>query len=265
MDCHSERDFTIFSGPPKPGTAGIGGEKFDHSMGFPGEFYSRNITPHSLKNWTDGELYRAITSGVSRDGSVIFPVMPWKLYNSMATEDIYSIISYLRTLDPIVNENKTSTTDFPVSLIKNTFPVPPNPSEMPDKKDKVLYGKYLTNAAGCVECHSQKDAQGGTIPGSEFGGGMEFDLPGFGKVKSANLTPHPANGLMYNEESFVAKFKSYTDSTYVPQSVAEGEFQSIMPWMMYGGMTKEDLGAIYQYLRSLKPIDHEVVKFISSK
>ena len=61
IDCHSKRDWTKFAGPisAQPGT---GGEKFDRNMGLPGEIYSANITPYHLKNWTDGELFRAITN-----------------------------------------------------------------------------------------------------------------------------------------------------------------------------------------------------------
>ena len=33
-----------------------------------------------------------------------------------------------------------------------------------------------------------------------------------------------------------------------------------MPWTAYAGMTREDLGAIYAYLRSLKPIVNRVTK-----
>src|SRR5689334_19856189 len=43
MDCHSTRDWSKFSGPVVPGTTGKGGERFDHSMGFPGVYYSKNI------------------------------------------------------------------------------------------------------------------------------------------------------------------------------------------------------------------------------
>src|SRR5690349_4708669 len=48
MDCHSTRDWSKFSGPVIPGTMGKGGERFDHSVGFPGVFYSRNITPSGI-------------------------------------------------------------------------------------------------------------------------------------------------------------------------------------------------------------------------
>src|SRR5579863_9833055 len=63
VDCHSERDLTKYGGPLVPGTIGQGGEAFDHSYNFPGTFYARNITPYNLGSWTDGEIYRAITTG----------------------------------------------------------------------------------------------------------------------------------------------------------------------------------------------------------
>lgn len=263
MDCHATRDFGKFAGPPRSGTLGAGGERFDETMGFPGVFYSRNITPHGLGDWTDGEIYRAITSGVTKDNEVIFPVMPWPAYSKMASEDVYAIIAYLRSLDPVVSENKPSKAIFPLSLIKNTFPKPADPQPLPPKSNELAYGAYLTNAAGCVECHSKMDDKGNKIPGTEYGGGMDFILPGFGVVSSANLTPEPTTGLRYSRSEFIQLFKNYADSTYVPHAVNGGEFQTMMPWIMYAGMTEEDLGAIHTYLQSLDPIENTVTKFVS--
>src|SRR3569623_1017003 len=45
MDCHSTRDWSKFSWPIVAGTDGKGGELFNEKMGFPGTFYSKNITP----------------------------------------------------------------------------------------------------------------------------------------------------------------------------------------------------------------------------
>ena len=98
IDCHSPRDWTKFSGPLDTTKIGTGGEKFDHNVGFPGEVYVPNITPYNLKHWTDGEIFRAITTGVKKDGSAIFPIMPYKAYGKMDKEDIYAIIAYIRTL-----------------------------------------------------------------------------------------------------------------------------------------------------------------------
>lgn len=48
-------------------------------------------------------------------------------------------------------------------------------------------------------------------------------------------------------------------------SVPAGSYNTIMPWTLYAGMTEEDLGAIYEYLHSLKPINNLVVRFTPSK
>ena len=97
LDCHSERDWSRYSGPLAPGSAGKGGEQFNKAMGFPGTFYARNITSDKetgIGAWTDGEIYRAMTKGVSRNGEPLFPVMPYKAYSQMKTEDIYAGIEY---------------------------------------------------------------------------------------------------------------------------------------------------------------------------
>lgn len=137
IDCHSNRDWTRFAGPVLPGTFGKGGERFDQSMGFPGVFYSRNITPAALADYSDAELYRAITSGVDRHGRALFPMMPYLYYGKMDAEDIYSIIAYVRSLEPIENAVPDSKPDFPVNLIINTLPSPPSHSRRPDPSDVV--------------------------------------------------------------------------------------------------------------------------------
>lgn len=72
LDCHSQRDYSKFAAPLVPGTEGKGGELFGKDLGFPGDFYSPNITPAGVGNWTDGELFRTITTGVSKDGMLCF-------------------------------------------------------------------------------------------------------------------------------------------------------------------------------------------------
>jgi hypothetical protein len=34
-----------------------------------------------------------------------------------------------------------------------------------------------------------------------------------------------------------------------------------MPWSQYAGMTDQDLGAVFTYLQSLKPVSHRVERF----
>ena len=259
IDCHSSRDWSVFSGPIN-GNLGGGGEKFGKEMGFPGTIYAKNITPYNLGNWTDGELLRAITTGVNKDGKALFSLMPYHHYGQMDIEDLYNIIAYIRTLKPIESRHPDHDLDFPVNLLINTLPHEANFSHKPAKSNVVAYGQYLVNAAGCVDCHS-KTEKGAIIPGTEFGGGMEFQQPG-GIVRSANITPHQQTGIgSITVEDFVQRFQQYTDSSYHPEKLSPGDLNTPMPWTMYSGMTTDDLKAIYAYLQSLSPIDNMVNHF----
>jgi mono/diheme cytochrome c family protein len=266
MDCHSKRDFSQFSGPPTPGTLGAGGDRFDQSMGLPGVFYAKNITPHGISNYTDGELFRLITTGVTNDNRPMFPLMPYPYYGKMDPEDIYDIIAYIRSIPSVESEMADSKADFPVNLILRTMPVNATPSKKPDPTDQVAYGAYLVNASACMECHTQVSPQGVIIPELAFSGGRSFPFPGGAMVTSSNLTQDTETGIgSWNEEMFVRRFTQYVDSGYVNPKVSPGEFNSIMPWTMYAGMKEDDLKAIYAYLKTIKPIKNEVVKFTSSR
>lgn len=260
MDCHSSRDWTLFAGPMKQDGFGAGGEVFNEEMGFPGTFYAPNITPYALKNWTDGEILHAITTGVNKDGKALFPLMAAHRFGKMDREDLYDIIAYLRTLDPVQKDIPKSQADFPVNFIMNTMPQKAAFQKKPPVQDTVMYGAYLVNAAGCVDCHSQTD-KGSVIKGTEFGGGMEFRMP-TGIVRSPNITADQSTGIgAWSKRAFVQRFKSYADSNYHAPKVVKGSMNTPMPWNMYAGMKAQDLEAIYAYLTSIEPIQHRVQKY----
>ncbi len=262
MDCHSSRDFSLFSGPPTPGTIGKGGDKFDHGMGFPGTFFAKNITPHGISGYSDGELYRVITTGVTQDGSPLFPVMPYSFYGKMDPEDIYDIIAYVRSLPAVASEIPESQADFPVNLILRTIPVDATPTAKPSPTDQVAYGAYLINAASCVECHTPIDPQGTIVREKSYSGGRNFPFPDGSMVTSSNLTQDASTGIgSWTEEMFVARFKQYDTPGNQASKVAPGDFNTIMPWVMYAGMKEEDLKAIYAYLKTVEAIPNAVTKF----
>ena len=265
LDCHATRDWSKFSGPITPGTLGKGGDRFDESVGFPGVYFAKNITPAGIGRYTDGELYRVITTGVNKEGRSMFPVMPYLYYGKMDDEDIYSIIAFIRTLEPIENQVPESTSNFPMNFILNTIPQKGTPVKRPDPSDLLAYGAYMVNASGCIECHTQVD-KGQIIQELAFSGGREFAFPDKSVVRSANITPDEETGIgKLSKEAFIQKFKAYADSSYVIPDVRPGEYNSIMPWTMYAHMTEEDLGAIYAYLHSIKPVKNLVVKFTPAR
>ena len=260
MICHSSRDNSRFGGPVVANTLGKGGEVFGHEEGFPGEIYASNLTPYHLGQWTDGELLRAITTGESRDGHALFPIMKYPAYGKLDSEDVFSIIAFLRTLPAIPNDVAATTLDFPVSLIVNTMPARAAMVTRPDSANTIAYGGYLVKMASCVECHSKAD-KGKIIAGTEFGGGRDFGLSAGKHLYSSNITPDKETGIgNWTRELFIRAFKQYADSGYVLKPLAAGDRGTPMPWLAYAGMREQDLSAMYAYLQSVKPIYDDVKK-----
>lgn len=264
IDCHSKRNFEIFGGPIVPGTEGQGGESFGEELGLPGTLYSKNITPFALNEWTDGEVYRLITTGVRKNGEPVFPFMPYQNYSKMDTEDIKSVIAYIRTLKPIVQVAPESSVKFPVNLIMRTFPHDVSPVQKPDVKDQIKYGQYLVDIAVCQNCHTPME-KGQFNMELYLSGGNEFLISRQGTVRSSNITSDKATGIgSWSKEQFVARFKNPEMPHNKNITLRPGEFQTMMPWTNYAKMDEKDLEAIYEYLMTVKPVSNQVVRFSSS-
>ncbi len=257
--CHSTVDFTKFSGKIVEGAVGKGGRLYPEEGGFPGTFYSSNITPYNLKDWSDAEIYRAITSGVSKDGRALFPLMPYPTYKYLTIEDAQAIIAYLRTIEPIEADYAKSEFNFPFSLILKTIPQDASPTPKSTLTNKLEYGKYLVNIASCEDCHTVMDG-GSKVEGMSFAGGFEIPMETGGTCRAANITPDLETGIgSWDKEKFIQRFKFYenNDSLFVKH----GDYNSEMPWSIYSRMTEEDLGSIYDYLRTVKPVKNQITKF----
>ncbi len=266
FDCHSERDWTKFAGPIKPGTDGKGGEIFDKKgAGVPGTLYAPNITPAGLRDWTDGQIVRALTCGVDKNGHAMFPIMPYDHLNKMSKEDIYSIVAYLRSIPAIQNDVPKGSLDFPMNLIVKMLPIHSyNPQPAPDTTDMVAYGKYLVNAADCADCHTEM-SNGQYVKSMMFAGGMTFKMSG-GITRSANITPDSATGIgKWTQKQFVSFFKAFASDSSADIHVSPADYNTPMPMVSFARMTGHDLDAIYAYLRTLKPIRNEVVNWTPGK
>ncbi|HSY52028.1 MAG TPA: hypothetical protein VLC46_24710 [Thermoanaerobaculia bacterium] len=97
-----------------------------------------------------------------------------------------------------------------------------------------------------------------------FSGGWEMKGP-WGRNFTANLTP--AGGYMSHarKEEFIGRFKAFSsmDANTAPETPAG--HNTVMSWVAFSGMTEQDLGAIYDYLKTLKPIENKVVTFPDAK
>ena len=97
VECHTP----LVDGRHDWSRVGQGGMEFAGPWGVS---VARNITPHptdGLGKWTDAEIKRAITQGVSRNGAKLYPPMAYPLYAKVKDEDLDTIVAYLRSLKPL--------------------------------------------------------------------------------------------------------------------------------------------------------------------
>jgi hypothetical protein len=137
-------------------------------------------------------------------------------------------------------------------------------------------GNYLVNhLAECVGCHTPLQPGSDTadknlflsgVP-EKFAGRTEgppqiagYPGPNGARFYPKNLTPDDETGLgKWSESDFVKALKEGVrpdGSKYQP---------SAMPWELFRNMKEEDGGAIYRYLRTIKPIRNQVPANIAPK
>ena len=83
---------------------GHGGNVYPKPFIYDWAAVSANITSDKdagLGAWTDDEIKKAITTGISRNGRVLLPFMPYGLYARMESSDLDAIVAYLRSLPPM--------------------------------------------------------------------------------------------------------------------------------------------------------------------
>jgi len=259
IDCHSKWDMTKFGHPVVPGTEGMGGEDIGAFEG--GGFVpSKNITQDKetgIGSWSDAEIFRAITAGVDKDGKPLAPMMPYMGYGRMDEEDVKSIVAFIKTLKPINYKVPDKKLDFPLSFFVRMIPSDPQFSKFPDPNDRVKVGGYYAGA--CFTCHTQFE-KGKPNMQKYLAGGREFPMPDGSIIRSANLTPDKETGTgKWTKDQFLEKFKFNSQ----PENMDPKQrgFSTPMPWYGFAVNIKEDdLSAIYDYLRTIPPVNNKVEK-----
>ncbi|MBT8422514.1 MAG: cytochrome C [Gammaproteobacteria bacterium] len=266
VDCHSERDWNLYGGPPME-PVGAGRECFDRNTrvagvnvgeeSFPGRMCMRNITQDTetgIGAWTDGEIIRAVREGIGREGQGLFPIMPYFIYRNVSDADMEAVVAYLRTMEPVESLRPEREVDFPMSTLIQLFPEPlDGPVPMPARDDPLAYGEYLSVVSRCQFCHTPRNPRSMEgKPGRKYAGGMPFFLGG-NTLYSFNLTPHESGLGSWTREQFIQRFKMHS----APQPVRP-ENNTLMNWNAFAGMTEDDLGMLYDYFMTLTPVPLEL-------
>jgi mono/diheme cytochrome c family protein len=247
--CHTDTDWSKPGGPPVAGREGSGRVWADQNMPW---LVAPNITPDretGIGSWSDDTLARGIREGIGHDGRALFAIMPYPNYSQMSDEDLASVIVYLRSVPAVRNHLPTTRMPFPLSFFMKNMPQPLTAAvPPPDQSTPVARGSYLVRMGACEDCHTPRE-KGQPLAGMNFAGGFILKEPK-GDVASANITPAPSGIGYYSEETFLLAMRI--------GKVGVRPLHASMPWYFYGKMNDEDLKSIYAYLKTLKPVKHQL-------
>jgi mono/diheme cytochrome c family protein len=206
-----------------------------------------NLTPDratGLGAWTDDQIKIAISQGKGRDGRQLAPNMPSAAYAIMTARDRDAIVAYLRSIPAVSNAVQKPEYKAPFSITQF-----PEATEWPEEnlKDTVKRGQYMAALGHCMVCHSK-----GTPPdkmdyvSGMGGGGRKFGAQQ--NVTAANLTTKGvASWTLAEFKRALQEGVSKDGRKLNPPMVDFAQF--------YKTMTDDDIGAIFAYMKSLKPVD----------
>jgi mono/diheme cytochrome c family protein len=223
-DCHSST-----------GSLPLDGSKDNYVAGGPpvGVIYASNLTPGGpLKDWTDGEIMRAIREGVDKNGRPLM-IMPSVALHNLSDMDAQALVAFLRS-QPVVtrdlphrNLNAVAAIFVGVGMFPTSAQTPITQAVIAPAPGTPAYGKYLVSSLGCHDCHGQN------LTGSS--GGLGPSAPNI-----AAIVPY------WSEADFLNLFRRGLDPSgreIPPKS---------MPWKSYGAaFTDSELSDIYTYIHSL--------------
>jgi mono/diheme cytochrome c family protein len=111
-------------------------------------------------------------------------------------------------------------------------------------------GRYLVQGpAHCADCHGARSPSGespeSTAP---LSGGYEFRLP-VGVFRAPNITSDEETGLGRYSDADLARILRYG---------VRPDGSAVLPFMPFAELADDDLTAVISYLRSTKPVRHEV-------
>jgi mono/diheme cytochrome c family protein len=206
-----------------------------------GVFAGSNLTRGKggvANDLSDEDWVRAIRYGVHRDSTSLI-IMPSEVFVHLSDADLAALIAYLKQLPPVdrvVPETRFGALGrallamgkLNLLVATKTKPYISVPSVTPGAT--IEYGRYLAETSGCSGCH-----------GYGLSGGRVAGPPDY--LPASNLTP-AGRIASWSEADFVKAMRTGMR----PDNTQIDEF---MPWRNLGGMTDEELRAIWLYLGSV--------------
>jgi mono/diheme cytochrome c family protein len=225
-----------------------GGQPFAGGRAFVlpfGTLYSTNITPDKktgIGDYTDADWLRAIHRGIARDGTRLYPAMPYASYTYMTDEDALAIKAYLLSLPPVESPRPTNTLSFPfnqrwlMSFWSTMFNSDKRFEPNHERSAEWNRGAYLVEAmAHCGECHTPRT--------------MAFSLDNRHKFAGAKQAGWVAYNISRDQLTGIGDWKPEEIAQYVGSGHAPGR-----------GTADGPMGEAVEYsLRYLTPADASAI------
>jgi mono/diheme cytochrome c family protein len=216
-----------------------------------GNIIAPNITPDretGIGAWSDDEFDAALRKGVGRDGSRLYPAMPYNAYTKMSRDDVLAIRAYLNTVAPASNAVVANMLPFPFNIraamrVWNALYFAEEEYKPdPQKSSEWNRGAFLVDGpAHCGACHTPKSLLGGDKAGQYLQGSY---LQGWFAPDITNDARLGLGGWSVDE------VVAYLKTGHNRVTAATGPMAEEIS-LSSSHMTDGDLKAIATYLKSL--------------
>ncbi|WP_292320742.1 cytochrome c [Mesorhizobium sp.] len=217
-----------------------------------GDVYSTNISPDQdtgIGRYSEDEFVRAVREGVRRDGTDLYPAMPYDSFARMSREDVLAIRTYLLAQTPIIQPRPQNTLPFPFNQrwalglwkLANYRPG----SFTPDRSRSQAWnrGAYLVDVLGhCGACHTPRNVTFGEDEDRKLAGGAA------GIWQAFNITGDKTTGIggWSDDELFrFLKTGAAPGKAYASGPMAETVMNSLQH------LSDDDIRAIVAYVRDV--------------
>ncbi|MDX8449948.1 c-type cytochrome [Mesorhizobium captivum] len=219
-----------------------------------GDVYSSNITPDQdtgIGRYSEDEFLRAVREGVRRDGTDLYPAMPYDSFAKMRREDVVAIRTYLLTQPPITQPRPENILPFPFNQrwalrlwkLANYRPGSFTPNR--NRTETWNRGSYLVDVLGhCGACHTPRNMTFGEDEDRKLAGGAA------GVWQAFNITGDKTMGIgaWSDDELFLfLKTGAVAGKAYASGPMAETVMNSLQH------LSDDDIRAIVAYLRDVPP------------
>ncbi|GGZ83611.1 alcohol dehydrogenase [Ignatzschineria indica] len=228
-----------------------------------GTIYSMNITPDmetGIGAYSLADFKNAVQRGIRKDGSALYPAMPYPSFTIMNDQDIEALYAYFMSIEPVRQKDQPSTFPWfmsmrwPVTYWQLLFSPIRQFTPNPQLSDEENRGAYIVEGPGhCGACHTprgfayQEKAMQNDSP-DYLAGGM---IDGW----HAKSLRGELGGLKTWSKEEIALFlkTGRTDRAAAYGPMADEVQNSSQYW------SDEDVTSVAAYLKTLSPIPGEAL------